>query len=1184
MVFACSALYRFQRTCSFRKVALLATLFCSFCAQALVAGAPDGLSNLKRGQAIADFRLAHLYDDPDGKIVGLKLWHVPSGAPVFLLRIETVPQAFLWVDTPDESNKGLPHSLEHLLESKGTKGRYLKLLVDMRLSRSAAATDEDFNHYGFASGSGLDGFFELFHAFLDALYHPDFTDAEAEQEFYHFGVVADPVTKRRSLVEQGSVYDEMLTGQGSFNYYFELNQRVLGRQNPFSFYSAGVPDEMRGVTPQQIRDFHAKHYRLGPTTGFIFALDPQESVAAFLGRVSEEFKSVPMKQGGLPDENARQPKYPIAPDPTHQIVISPFPGANESDPGEVRFSWRAMQVDSRTELRLLQLFFRALAEGERSLLYKSLIDSKTRELDSGATAVESEPFLSNSPHFPVWNVGLSGIPGNRISLQRVSDFRDLICKKIREISEDPDDSPALHAFDELVTSYSLAWRRVEKVWAKNAPDFGVRGAGFTWKEYLNVLEMDPSFRRSISEESLWQEVDRHIRSGKNIWRDLILKFHLLDPPYATASLPSAKLMERLEDQSRNRIHAKVQSMMAQYHTEDEQQALTQFESGERAKTKEIAEIEAKVPRPHFTDHPPLTWDDSIRYRQFALAGTPVVATLFQRPPTINLGLAFDLKRVPKEYYKYLPILARCFDSLGVREGKTVTSYPELLAQIRTSIYDLWVSYEFDALARRGNLAFRVSGTSVTEFRRGLELLHKIMWSNYLDIANADRLRDIIDQRLSSDDSFTKQGEEYWIPNPAYSFLHQDDPLFFALNSQFTWAHWDWRLKWRLHKPVDSSEIDALGDFSNRVLASGVSDSQQEFVERLRETNASGLQRELVDYWSKNLAAFPDSERTEVLRQLASEVQQDLRAGPAQTIEELKRLEAIVLDRRNLHVDLTVSPEILREVQPELTGLIQSIPTRPVVVPTSSIDNEHFENSVLANLSKRYNIAAKEFPVYVALVHPEGVTGDVIFYSHASGYTQIDRESIVRGLAKNLFSGVGPQSFHMKVSETGLAYSSSLTNDPSEEYTWYYADRIPDIPALIGTVNAHAATIPTLTDPFLVDYALRQSFRIPRSMITFSQRGWAMAQDIWNGNTPEKIRRFSQSVLAVRHDPHLLSELTAAGFDAVCGVLLDERCKQQQQLARSIFFFIGSEKVLSDTEGRLPHAKLMRLWRSDYWLP
>src|SRR5579872_2191406 len=1188
MVFIYPALHfrKFERNRLIIRCARVVVLVCCLCPWPLTSmalGATDALSGLKRDQVFADFRVANVYSDPDGRIVGVKLRHVPSGAPVFVLRMETVPQAFIWVDAPDNSNKGLPHSLEHLLESKGTTGRYFKLLVDMRLSRSEAATAEDFNHYGFASGAGLDGFFELLHASLDALYHPDFTDAEAEQEFYHFGVATDPVTRKKTLVEQGSVYDEMQTGQGSFTYYFELNKRVLGSQSPFSFYSSGLPDEMRGVTPREIRDFHAQNYRLGLATGFIFALDPRENLFRFLSRVSDEFKSIPSRQPVVPTTNNRQPKYPIAPSADNEIAIYPFPGANDSDPGEMRFSWRSMETNSSIELRLLQLFFRSLADGERSLLYKSLIDSKTRELDSGATAVESEPFLANSPHFPVWNVGISGVPGSRISIQRVSDFRNLICARIREISEYPDDSNSLRTMNELAMSYALGWRRAENVWVKNAPDFGVRGAGFTWKQYLDVLEMDSSFNRSISEQSVWQAVSDQLQSGKNIWRDLILKFHLLDLPYAAASVPSAQLLERLEQDKRNRIRQKLDGLLAQYHTGDEQQALAQFESDELAKTREIDRIEAKVRRPRFTSHPPLTWDDSIHYRQFTLAGgIPAVATVFARPPTIDLGLAFDLKQIPEKYYKYIPILPRCFDALGLKEGDHVTSYPDLLARIRTTIYDVSVSYEFDALARRADLAFRTSGTSVEEFRKALQLLRQIMGSNYLDMANADRLRDIVDQHLSFDDSFTKQGEEYWIPNPAYSFLHQDDPLFFSLNSQFTWDHWDWRLKWLLHKPVDARVIDALGNFANSVLASGAGDSRQNFGERLRKLNATGLEAELIDCWARNLSSFPDSERTEALRRLTEEVQQDLRTGPARTIEDLKQLQKMVLNRRALHLDLTLSQKILDQIRPDLTAFVAAIPASP---PSRDASNHEVQvgNPVLAKLAKRYHFASWQFPLYVGLVHPDGVTGDVIFYSHAPGYPQVDRKSLIEGLARNLLSGLGPQSFHMKASETGLAYSSSLSNDPSEEYAWYYADRVPDVTALVQLVNATAAKVPNLQDPFVVDYALRQTFAIPRSMNTFSQRGWAMAQDLRNGNTPEKIRRFSRSVLALKHDPRLLFGLTSAGFDSICGVLLNDRCREQHKSAHSIFFFIGPDGVLSDAEKRLSIPNLLRIWPADYWM-
>src|ERR1700694_4267175 len=100
----------------------------------------NDLSALKNHQEVADFRVTNLYSDREGQIVGAKFQHIPTGAPVFLLQIETVPQAFIWVDTPIDSDNGLPHSLEHLLAGKGTKGRYFELLRRMNFGQIAAAT------------------------------------------------------------------------------------------------------------------------------------------------------------------------------------------------------------------------------------------------------------------------------------------------------------------------------------------------------------------------------------------------------------------------------------------------------------------------------------------------------------------------------------------------------------------------------------------------------------------------------------------------------------------------------------------------------------------------------------------------------------------------------------------------------------------------------------------------------------------------------------------------------------------------------------------------------------------------------------------------------------------------------------------------------------------------------------
>jgi hypothetical protein len=57
----------------------------------------------------------------------------------------------------------------------------------------------------------------------------------------------------------------------------------------------------------------------------------------------------------------------------------------------------------------------------------------------------------------------------------------------------------------------------------------------------------------------------------------------------------------------------------------------------------------------------------------------------------------------------------------------------------------------------------------------------------------------------------------------------------------------------------------------------------------------------------------------------------------------------------------------------------------------------------------------------------------------------------------------------------------------------------------------------------------------------------------------------------------------ARLTAICGVLLSDDCKDQQKSEGSLFFFVGSEEVLSDIEKRLTMPKLLRLYPSDFWL-
>src|SRR4030066_1290104 len=83
------------------------------------------LQNLEKGQTIAAFQVENIYENENGKPIGVRFRHTPSGFVLDLLRIQSVPQAFMWVNSFPPSDQGEPHTCEHLMLGKGARGRYV---------------------------------------------------------------------------------------------------------------------------------------------------------------------------------------------------------------------------------------------------------------------------------------------------------------------------------------------------------------------------------------------------------------------------------------------------------------------------------------------------------------------------------------------------------------------------------------------------------------------------------------------------------------------------------------------------------------------------------------------------------------------------------------------------------------------------------------------------------------------------------------------------------------------------------------------------------------------------------------------------------------------------------------------------------------------------------------------------
>jgi hypothetical protein len=529
----------------------------------------------------------------------------------------------------------------------------------------------------------------------------------------------------------------------------------------------------------------------------------------------------------------------------------------------------------------------------------------------------------------------------------------------------------------------------------------------------------------------------------------------------------------------------------------------------------------------------------------------VIAVLFDRAPTIDVGMSFDLRKIPQKYYKYLPILPRSFDSLGLKTQKGATPYSDLLAETQRDLSAFSIEYSSNAVSRRADLAIRASTTSPQELQAALTLISEMLQFSNVDFSTVDRLRDLVRERLADDDAF-RTNDSGWLWKLSNAFRHQDDPLFIALNSRFTQAHWDGRLQSLFHQPVRPSEIQSLGSFAKGFFASSEGVPASQLTTRLSPLEVKGLEKELVQYWLHNISFFPESGRLRGLQQLTAEVQQDLTAGPAQSIKELMDLQRLVVDRNALRVDITVDPALLADVRPMLTRFIGSIPE---VTSRQEVSKKTDGSApIMRTIEKRVGASGDNFPWYVGLEDSHSVNGGVVFSVDFLGYTQLDRQSLITFLASKLASGTGPHTFFMKTIESGLAYSNSIGSAPRNRLLMYYADRVPDIASLVQLVNSVAASIPNLNDASLLDYTLQKAFPFQRSMSAFADRGKNLAHDPYDGNEPAKVRRFSEAILKLRGDPGLMSEVTRSGLPSIGPVLLKPEFRNVQRSQRSVFFW------------------------------
>jgi len=192
--------------------------------------------------------------------------------------------------------------------------------------------------------------------------------------------------------------------------------------------------------------------------------------------------------------------------------------------------------------------------------------------------------------------------------------------------------------------------------------------------------------------------------------------------------------------------------------------------------------------------------------------------------------------------------------------------------------------------------------------------------------------------------------------------------------------------------------------------------------------------------------------------------------------------------------------------------------------------------------------------------------------------------LLKTLSGKLYTGYGPHGLFMKTWAAGLAYSNGYRMSESTGRATYYAERCPDVSETMRFVVKELKEAEA--DPGLADYTIAQVFGSSRAPERYESRGAAIADDIADGITADKVSAYRQHILDIRTKNDFYREIKSRMEDAYGSVLIGYG-KPLAESTDGNFFLIGPEAQFKSLEKYIKEAEgeqtVYRLYPRDYWL-
>ena len=1149
-------------------------------------GAAADLSTLKPGEQLGRFRAESIYLDASDRPLGARFMHAATGFQLDLLRIESVPQSFTWVKSFATSDQGEPHTQEHLLLLRGKAGRTLATKQSMTLVTHSAYTETWRTSYFFNTNAGVDTFFDVYAEQQHAMLHPDYTDGEIRLEVRNFGVTKNADGTLR-LEEKGTVYNEMVASManGTWKAWRAQNHVLYGERHPLGYNQGGEPSGIRTMTPQDIRNFHARSHHLA-NMGTV-ATFPKS--AGSLDELLARFDAILMKDApndGRPraaDTLAGLPK-PQG-DPEGASRIYDYPHTNDQQPSPLSIVWPANRELDSTGQVLAELFFANIAGDATTNLYKLFIDGRSRRMDIGARSVGAN--VGDWGGYPI-SISFSDVRPANMTDDGLKAIRAIVIEEVRRIASFPDNSPELREFNERITGRVVEAERDAAKFIGTPPGFGVRGGNSHWVNLLMQLERSPGSAKSLVLKPEYANVRALLASSRNFWPQYLAKWKIIDvTPYIAGARPSPALIAREEAERKVRLAEETERLKKKYAVADAQEALKRHAADADAEFAAIEKATQVAPTP-FVKSPPMTLDDDLQYQALRVGnGVPLVASRFDNMTGAMTAIALRLDGVPRDELRYVSLLPQLLGAVGVIENGTPVSYEEMRERLRREILALQPGFSVNARTGRVELVLRGSGVGLLESRRAIDWMDLVLHSPDWRPENLPRIRDVVDQQLAALRNTVQRPEESWVNDPATAYRMQRNPAWLASESFMTRTHNALRLRWMLKDaaPGDAKPIDAflskLGDAARGL-------DRPKLKELLADRKAPGLdaltpaQRAIAEDALRDLdltlVEIPDASLQADFEYLVKSIREDLATPATEALLRMESLRKRLLRAGGARMFLAAS----QELRDALGARIESFAAR---LEKSDVIRARNDAGAIVDgrLRMRDPSAA---PVNVGLFAPNKQGGVIITSVPAAHYSDADdRDRQLDYLSSRLYGGGGSHALFSKTVGAGLAYSNGLRGALSQGRVGYYAERTPELPQTVrfavGIVKAGEP------DRDHAEYVMAQAFLESRASGTYEARAEGMANDLADEQPPEQVRRFRQSILELRKDPQLIARLHARK-DRVHAAIFPGYAANAE-LAAGTYFVIGPDKQLDAWEQYLTaadgtQAKLYRLYARDFWMP